>query len=144
MITIARPDKTPPIELDPPTILLAEDDGELRSILANMLRRRGYRVLEAVTGAHLLWLIQSCFYSGQGVRVPELILSDVRMPGLSGLEVLRWVRGSDRLTPVILLTAFGDPALHRRAQELGAACVLDKPFDLALLRSRVEELVPIN
>ncbi len=131
------------VELDPPTIVLAEDDANFRNLLATTLRRMGYSVLEAKGGAQLMSLIQSYFYSGQSVRAPELILSDVRMPGFSGLEVLEWIRSADRLTPVLLITGFGDPALHRRAKELGASHVLDKPFDLSVLRKWVSDTVPL-
>jgi CheY-like chemotaxis protein len=125
-----------------PTILLADDDDDLRALVALMLRRNGYHVVEARNGEHLLQLIQAFFYSGQKLRAPELILSDVRMPGWSGLEVLDWLRGSDRLTPVILFTAFGSDSVHRAAVELGATDVLDKPFDLRALERRVREVVP--
>ena len=145
-----RPPTNPPEEplghLAPPekpTILLADDDDELRALVALMLRRNRYHVVEARNGSHLLQLIQAYFYSGQKLRTPELILSDVRMPGWSGLEVLDWLRSSDRLTPVILLTAFGSESVHRSAADLGATDVIDKPFDLRVLERRVREVVPL-
>lgn len=127
-----------------PTILLADDDDDLRTLVALMLRRNRYHVVEARNGEHLLQLIQAYFYSGQKLRAPELILSDVRMPGWSGLEVLDWLRSSDRLTPVILFTAFGSDSVHRTAAELGATDILDKPFDLRALERRVREVVPLS
>ena len=127
-----------------PTILLADDDDDLRTLVALMLRRNRYHVVEARNGEHLLQLIQAYFYSGQKLRAPELILSDVRMPGWSGLEVLDWLRGSDHLTPVILFTAFGSDSVHRTAAALGATDILDKPFDLRALERRVREVVPLS
>lgn len=72
-------------------MLLAEDDRELRSLLGAVLRQLGYSVLEAPDGARLKTMVQSLLQSGHEPR-PELIVSDVRMPGASGLEVLSTLR----------------------------------------------------
>jgi two-component system response regulator HydG len=67
--------------------------------------------------------------------------SDVRMPGHSGLSVLEYLRSNDAVTPFVVITAFGDASTHAEATRLGAARVLDKPFDLNLLRQALVELV---
>jgi len=69
---------------------------------------------------------------------PDLIVSDVRMPGWSGLDLLRFLRHRRSAIPVVLITAFGDRDTHERAARLGAA-VLDKPFALADLRRAIDD-----
>ena len=73
--------------------------------------------------------------------VPGLVVSDLQMPGATGLDVLHWLSRWLRGVPVILITAFGDARTHERAAKLGAAEVMDKPFDLEALRSRVRAIL---
>ena len=67
----------------------------------------------------------------------DVIVSDVNMPGLSGLDVLAALRCADWTTPVILITAFGDQQIRAEAEALGAARRLDKPVDPGALRAAV-------
>jgi DNA-binding response OmpR family regulator len=124
-----------------PRILVAEDQTEMRVLLRRALTRRGYDVVDAQDGPHLVQAIIDGLLAPQ-TEVPDLIVTDVRMPGYSGLEVLARLRREGWTTPVILITAFGDAQLHREAQELGAACVLNKPFAMEDLCAAVEALVP--
>ena len=64
------------------------------------------------------------------------------MPGLAGLDVLRTLRGSDLAMPVILITAFGDHKTHEEARRLGAAVILDKPFELPDFENYVRDILP--
>ncbi|HEU0032606.1 MAG TPA: response regulator [Kofleriaceae bacterium] len=117
-----------------PRILLAEDDAVMRRMVATTLERDGFDVTEVHDGAELLArLEQSWMYPGADREI-DLVISDVRMPGLTGLAVLEELRRVDTTTPVLLITAFGDADLHDAAAELGAA-VLDKPFELSDLRT---------
>jgi CheY-like chemotaxis protein len=68
-----------------------------------------------------------------------LILSDINMPGMSGLEMLPKVKAARPNVPVIMITAYGDEATKRKAAELGAAGLLTKPIDFGLLREEIEE-----
>jgi len=133
-----------------PRILLAEDDGELRSLLANALRKDGYEIFEARDGAEVLGQLKgvvgpdrSWKGSAPPPEPPDVIVSDIRMPGLTGLEVLSVVRGSQIGTPVILITAFGAPETHAEAARLGAVAVFDKPFELDDLRRLLREIAPV-
>ena len=123
-------------------VLLAEDDAALRPLIASALRGDGYEVLEARDGLELLANVESTL-AEWGPR-PEgvLIISDVQMPGLGGLDVLAILRCAFWAAPVILITAFGDEETHAEAHELGAAAVFDKPFDLDELRSVAHEAMP--
>src|SRR3569832_1952134 len=68
-----------------------------------------------------------------------LILSDINMPGMSGLEMLPTVKTERPNVPVIMITAYGDDATKRRASELGAAGLLPKPIDFGLLRKEIDD-----
>jgi DNA-binding response OmpR family regulator len=118
-------------EVNAPTrVLLAEDDEEMRTMLAAALRHEGYEVEEAHDGNELLARVRSSVLSTDGGAPVDLVVSDIRMPGCSGLEVLRSLRDEDWAVPFILITAFGDEETHRTAEEYGATLVLDKPFEM--------------
>lgn len=119
-----------------PLVLLAEDNPDMRDLLKGALRRDGYQVAAVPDGAALLAAIAARHPFRQ---TPELIISDVRMPKCSGLDVLKELRRHDWVTPVILITAFGDIDTHRQAARFGAV-VLDKPFDLDHLRTAALDL----
>ena len=68
-----------------------------------------------------------------------LILSDINMPGMTGLEMLPKVKAERPNVPVIMITAYGDEATTKRASELGAAGLLPKPIDFGLLRKEIDE-----
>jgi CheY-like chemotaxis protein len=69
---------------------------------------------------------------------PNLIFSDVNMPGMTGLEMLPKVKALHPEVPVIMITAYGDPDTRRKAIEHGAAGLLSKPIDFAALRSEID------
>jgi DNA-binding response OmpR family regulator len=125
----------------PRRILLAEDDREMRHILAWELRLAGYDVVEAQNGVQLLDLLESSIIQARLFSV-DMIISDIRMPGVSGLRVLEDLRRHDAHTPVVLITAFGDQQTHAEARRLGAAAVFDKPFDVDEFCAAVRGIVP--
>lgn len=141
----APPGPVPSAQLaaSPVRVLLAEDDRELRLLLATVLRRDGYEVLEARDGNHLLEIMGESLVSSGGAPL-DIVVSDIRMPGKSGLELLAGLRRDDWATPVVLITAFGDPETHAEAYRLGADAVLDKPLDLDDLRVVVQALVTMR
>ncbi|RYZ40914.1 MAG: response regulator [Myxococcaceae bacterium] len=123
-------------------ILVADDQSEMRTLIRKMLVRRGYEVVEASDGPDLVRVLIDGLTADES-RAPDLIITDVRMPGFTGLEVLARLRREQWDTPVILITAFGDAKLHSEAQRLGAAYVLDKPFELDELRNAVEAALAV-
>lgn len=124
----------------PPLVLVVEDDREMRRLLVMVMRSEGWHVLEASDGTEAAATLQACIGTDRRF-VPDLVVTDVRLPGLSGLDVLTRLRLRDRITPVLVITAFGDDETHARARRLGAADVLDKPFHLDELRRAVRRLV---
>ena len=122
-------------------ILLAEDDSDLRSFVSSALRRVDYQVVEAKNGWELAEQLNLAQIRHGNERPFDLIISDVRMPGRTGLDVLAGLRFHRWAPPMILVTAFGDRDLHNKAEQLGAAAVLDKPFDIDELRELVRRLL---
>lgn len=119
------------------TILLVEDDTEMRRMLAAALRRDGHFVVEAANGDEALDWLAPGVLDGDLERVPDLVVSDIRLPYFSGLEILEGLQIAKSRIPVILITGFPDQETHDRAARLGAQCVLEKPFDLGQLRAAV-------
>jgi CheY-like chemotaxis protein len=126
-----------------PRVLVAEDDLEMRRLVCRAMRRAGYEVTEVADGRALISTLIHLMTQAPG-SMPDLIISDVRMPGCTGLEVLARLRRSDATIPVILITAFGDQQTHTEAERLGAVRVLDKPFDVDELCAAAQELVPTH
>jgi len=119
------------------TILLAEDDPDLRAMLYAVLRRDGHQVVALNDGADLFDSLQALLDQGPEKRRAQLVVADLRMPVMDGLAVLRAFRARGLPLPFILMTAFGDPGTHASAWELGALAVFDKPFDFDELRRAV-------
>jgi two-component system KDP operon response regulator KdpE len=109
-------------------ILLVEDEIEILDAITEYLEREGYAVTRAVDGAEALRRVQN--------ERPDLVLLDVGLPGLSGLEVLRRLREDHPRVPVVMLTGLDDEAQARRTLQMGAVDYVSKPFDLGHL-SRV-------
>ena len=121
----------------PLTILLAEDDANLRGMLAIVLRREGHRVVELRNGAELRDQLDVRYRPGQLAPPDILVISDLRMPEVDALSLIRAVRERGHQPPFIMLTAFGSSEVHAAARSLGALRVLDKPFDFDELREVV-------
>jgi DNA-binding response OmpR family regulator len=119
----------------PATILLADDDPLIASIVRHRLQKAGYRVDHAADGAAALRAVE-------GAR-PDLLILDLKMPELDGLGVLRQLRADERLRslPVIILTALGDEEDVLRGFSAGADDYLAKPFSPAELAVRVDRLL---
>lgn len=118
----------------PPRIVLAEDDPEMRKIIAAAMRKDGFTVTELPDGGRLLMHVVI------GAENPEngadLVITDMRMPGTSGLRVLKAAREIGNDVPFILFTAFGDEATRAEAEKHGAT-FFTKPFEIADLRAAV-------
>jgi CheY-like chemotaxis protein len=122
-------------------VLLAEDDGEMRRMLAAALRQGGYGVIECEDGISLVERLRA-FERDSSSGTFDLIISDIWMPGITALEVLEGMHDREILPPVILITAFGGASAHARAARAGAAAMFDKPFDIAELLVKARQLAP--
>ena len=112
------------------TILVAEDDANLRVVIRMVLEREGYLVVEARNGADAITAME-------GGRLPGLVLADARMPIMGGVELVQRIRANPRTAsiPVILLSGFSNVG------ESGADAVIVKPFDPARLVDVVRGLL---
>lgn len=119
-------------------VLVAEDDQAFRELLCFTLFRAGYTVTSCGDGLTLLERLEG-HLQGEEVHF-DLVISDVRMPALTGLEVLEALHDQPERPPLICMTAFGDPETHAVARELGATATLDKPF---AIESLLEEVAAI-
>ena len=123
-------------------VLLAEDDPDMRWALAWTLRDDGYEVVEVKDGTELEAVIRAATDGTYGEEPVDLVVSDVRMPGKSSLEVLRGLRRVDWVVPIVLITAFGSAEVHAEARRLGVRAVLNKPFNLDRLRDLLRSITP--
>lgn len=117
-------------------VLVAEDNKEMRRLLVWALKKRGFQVTEACDGPDLMFRLST--QASPNAKY-DLLVSDIRMPHMTGLEVMQGLQRMKRLLPpTILITAFGDEQIHRNAEQLGAV-VFDKPFELDDLIAKIEE-----
>jgi DNA-binding response OmpR family regulator len=128
------------LAVPPPRALLADDDVEVRRLVHAALRMDGFGVIEVCDGAELADDLCAVLLSGEPAPI-DVVVSDIRMPGLSGLEVLAGVRGLDMKTPMLLITAYADATTRAEAHRLGAYAFMEKPFDIDELRSAVQSAV---
>jgi two-component system response regulator PilR (NtrC family) len=113
------------------TILVADDERSMREMLAIVLQREGHRVLLAEGGRAAVELLK---------REPvDLLVSDIRMPDMSGVDVLRAAKQTDPEVIGIMITAFASTESAVEALRLGAHDYLSKPFDVSELRAKVRE-----
>ncbi len=120
-------------------ILIAEDDREFRDLLAFCLFRAGYSVTSCDNGLKLLEVLGGA--QNRNEMEYDLVLTDLRMPALTGLEVLETYHDCPHRPPFICMTAFGDQATHEMAGKLGAAFTIDKPIDLDFLVARIDSFL---
>ena len=124
----------------PLRVLIAEDDDEFRAALCEGFQDAGYQVTSCRHGVDLVRELRSLETPARPEEF-DVIVSDIRMPGITGLSVLAGLRGMDGIPPIILITAFGDEETHAEARELGAAALLDKPFEMSELLGKVRDAV---
>jgi CheY-like chemotaxis protein len=121
----------------PKRALVAEDDAAMRELLQLVLRERGLDVACVSNGSQMSSLLARRHPDGSLAEPFDLIVTDVRMPGVSGLDAIDQLRQAGGTTPVIAVTAFPHDATRIRAQGLEIR-LLAKPFDLDDLRQAVK------
>ena len=125
-------------------ILLADDDYEMRTLLKLSLLRAGYKIVECPDGWSLLEHLEGYILLGSEDEKVDLVISDIRMPGITGIEILRGLPQGRGYPPIILITAFGDKKTHRQAEQFGATAIFDKPFEIDDLLAKVCKIVPLE
>jgi two-component system response regulator AtoC len=114
-------------------ILVADDDSSIRSLLKQLLADEGFGVVEAATGQEVVEKVTE--------NPPDLVIMDIRMPELDGIEALSRVKASAPKTSVLIMTAFGSSNMAIRAMELGAVDYITKPFELERISHTVKRVL---
>lgn len=114
-------------------ILIVDDQAGLRRLLFEALSDEGHIVEMAENGVEAIKKVRS--------RIPLLILLDVRMPGMSGLETMGEIKKIAPNVPVILMTAYAEHEMAGEAYKRGALCCINKPFDLEEIRNLIKEIL---
>ena len=115
------------------TILVADDDASIRSLLKQLLADEGFAVIEASTGVEVVEKVKE--------SSPDLVIMDVRMPELDGIEALSRVKATNPKTAVLIMTAFGSSNAAIRAMEFGAFDYITKPFELDKISHSVKRVL---
>lgn len=115
------------------TILVIDDQPGIRRLLTEVLNDEGYEVATAENGY-------------EGVRIakevqPAVILMDMKMPGMDGIETLRELKTSGLQDRVIMMTAYGELETVKEARDLGAYSYITKPFDIIALCNMIHEQI---
>jgi CheY-like chemotaxis protein len=108
-----------------PLILVVDDDAPILLLMRNLLREFGFEPLAAASGPEAIRLASE--------KTPDLILLDRKMPGMSGDEVLKVLRGHEQLQRVPVLILSGEPMDRGEIDALGATAAVLKPFDVTAL-----------
>lgn len=111
-----------------PLISIVEDDASLREAMVGLVRSLGYRAASYPCAEDFL----------AAATASDCVVTDIQMPGLSGIDLKLRLAAAGSPTPVIMVTARQEPALHARARASGALCVLIKPFPAESLIDCVE------
>ena len=113
-------------------ILIVEDDEEMRSLLKDFFEEDGFETDSASNGSEAFRKI---------AKEPfDLIITDIRMPGLTGLDILPGIRKLQPEAPIIVITAFGSEEVQQKAFERGATSYLEKPIHFHNLRTLIHEM----
>ena len=118
-----------------PLIAVIDDDEPFRTALVESLYSVGYRARGFASAEE--------FFAASGESSCDCVITDVHMPGMSGLDLQRLLVARDRRVPVIMITARGDPGLEARAAASGAVCLLRKPFGADALIVYLEKALQV-
>jgi CheY-like chemotaxis protein/predicted regulator of Ras-like GTPase activity (Roadblock/LC7/MglB family) len=114
-------------------ILVVEDEENLNWSIVNSLRKDGYFVQGVMSGTEAIRMLWSGEY--------DVVISDLKMPGADGFELLQWIRAYRPKTRLIMVTAFGSASTRNQALEGGVVSYLEKPFDLHTLKEELRRLL---
>jgi len=119
-------------------ILVVDDDKEICDILTEMLTEEGYQTFSALSGRLALDTVEK--------KKPELVLLDIKMPKMDGIEVLKRIKKIDKEVVVVMITGYGSLGTAKEAMRLGAYDYVTKPFDLdsikVVIRDALSERKP--
>lgn len=115
------------------TVLIVDDQKGVRRLLEELFRRDGWQVKVAGDGIEAMDAVEEI--------IPDLVLMDVKMPNMNGLEATHAIMARNPSIPIIMMTAYGEIEVVRQALEAGVKRCISKPFDIVTLRDMVNELM---
>lgn len=110
-------------------ILIVDDQNGIRVLLMEVFSSEGYRTFQASNGKLALEIVRN--------EAPDLVLLDMKIPGMDGLDILKHIKKINASIKVIMMTAYGELDLIREATDLGALMHFTKPFDIDEMRLAV-------
>jgi two-component system, response regulator, stage 0 sporulation protein F len=115
--------------LDKKRLLIVDDQVGIRILLLEVFATEGYETFQAANGRTALEIVR--------LNRPDLVLLDMKIPGMDGLEILKKIKEYDRGIKVIMMTAYGELDMIKEATDLGALMHFTKPFDIDEMRMAV-------
>lgn len=112
-------------------LLIVDDQFGIRALLSEVFKQEGYETFQAENGKTALEIVFA--------ERPEIVLLDMKIPGMDGLEILGRIKQVAPSTKVIMMTAYGELDMIEEASRLGALCHFTKPFDIDDLKSEVNK-----
>ncbi|WP_138496404.1 response regulator [Paenibacillus pinistramenti] len=110
-------------------VLIVDDQNGIRILLMEVFGSEGYKTFQAANGKIALEIVQK--------ESPDLVLLDMKIPGMDGLEILKHIKAVNPEIKVIMMTAYGELDMIKQAEELGALMHFTKPFDIDEMRIAV-------
>lgn len=117
-------------------LLIVDDQYGIRILLNEIFQKEGYDTYQASNGIQALSIIEK--------DRPDLVLLDMKIPGMDGIEILRRLKEIDKTIEVFIMTAYGELDMIQQAKDLGARTHFAKPFDIDELRAAVKAQIPLE
>lgn len=117
-------------------VLIVDDQFGIRTLLNEVLSKEGYKIYQAANGLQALNVTKQ--------HAPDLVLLDMKIPGMDGLEILKKMKEIDPDIKVLIMTAYGEMDLIEKTKKLGALAHFSKPFDIEEIRSAVKKYLLVN
>ncbi|WP_066073014.1 response regulator [Neobacillus soli] len=115
-------------------ILIVDDQFGIRILLNEVFQKEGYQTFQAANGVQALEIVKK--------HDPDLVLLDMKIPGMDGIEILKRMKVIDPDIRVIIMTAYGELDMIQEAKDLGAITHFAKPFDIDDIRAAVKKHIP--
>lgn len=114
-------------------ILIVDDQFGIRMLLQELFQREGYQTFQAADGKKALEIVTT--------HDPDIVLLDMKIPGMDGLEILKHIKANDPDCKVLVMTAYGELGMIQEAMDVGAIAYVAKPFDIMELRDQINRLL---
>lgn len=117
-------------------LLIVDDQYGIRILLNEVFQKEGYQTFQASNGMQALQIVEQ--------DRPDLVLLDMKIPGMDGIEILKRLKEMDQTIEVFIMTAYGELDMIQQAKDLGARTHFAKPFDIDEIRAAVKAQAPLE